>query len=317
MQLAAARQKRMPASGSVLLGIRNIYIFPTSNGWIFLGTMVLLLLCAINYSSNLLHAMVFFFGGLFFVCLTQTYRSLWGLRLEPGPQPQNAFAGGDISYSFTVQNDSGEYKHGITAELRLGNKNKTGCEPQSLPNNSNSTISITVPATQRGWMMLDSISFGSVYPLGLFRAWTIWHIGQRALVYPAAVGSKPLPPSENLADEEEGGARTRGYDQFEGLKPYYPGAPLRDIHWKKSMQEDIFIRDFSGYDSRIWMLNLSQASSINQVEAKLSQLCMWVMMLQAEKQRYGLVLPGKHIKPGSGEEHNLNCLSALALQQTT
>ncbi len=317
---AAARPKQTSLPGGTLLGLRNIYIFPTGSGWIFLGTMFLLLLCAINYNSNLLHAMVFFFSGLFFVSLMQAYRTIWGLRLEPGPPPQNTFVGEDINYFFTVRNDSSEYKHDISAEMRLDGTKKVkvaSCEPRSLPNDSSNTISIAVPATQRGWMTLGSIKLGTIYPLGLFQAWTIWHIKQRTLVYPAVAGTKPLPHSENLSDEEEGGARTRGYDQFEGLKPYYPGAPLRDIHWKKSMQEDIFIRDFSGYDSQVWMLNLNHTSGINDMEEKLSQLCMWIMMLQAENQRYGLVLPGKHIKPGSGGEHDRSCLAALALQEVT
>ena len=300
----------------VLLGLRNIYIFPTGNGWTFIIAMFLLLLCAINYSNNLLHGLVFFFGGLFLVCLQHTYRSLWGLRLAPGPPPDSAFAGADLTFSIVVRNSRPEQRHGVTVEMRCDSfaGGKAGSGPRSISGDGSTTINVAAPTTRRGWLSPEKVRISSVYPLGLFRAWSNPPFNERVLVYPRAAGNKPLPQAAiDQQDEPEQGARTLGHDEYEGLKPYYPGAPLRDIHWKKSLQDDIFVHDFSGYDSRIWMLELGQVASIEDEEERISQLCMWIMILRDKRQPYGLALPGARVKPGVGPAHDAKCLAALAV----
>ena len=322
---ATTTADRVLKPGSVVLGLRNIYIFPTSNGCIFVVAMFLLLLCAINYSSNLLHGMVFFFGGLFLVCLLHTYRSLWGLVLEPGPAPESTFVGSDLVFSLVVHNDRPEQRHGLAAKLYYsyqgdsedGKRREAACKARSIPGAGSATINVTVAATRRGWIFASRITLDSVYPLGLFRAWTNWKVDERALVYPVARGNKPLPPaSKELEAEPEHGARTIGRDEYEGLKPYFPGAPLRDIHWKKSTQDEVFVHDFSGYDSRIWMFDLKQTAGIEDYEEKISQLCMWIMILREKNQIYGLVLPDTRIEPGTGLQHDHKCFTALALTTT-
>ena len=48
-------------------------------------------------------------------------------------------------------------------------------------------------------------------------------------------------------------------------------------------------------------------------EHKLSRLCAWVLMADKQQLDYGLRLPLREIKPGSGEAHKRQCLEALAL----
>ena len=318
MNPAAATMRDGMSAGDdgILLGLRNIYIFPTGNGWTFIIAMFLLLLCAINYSNNLLHGLVFFFGGLFLVCLQHTYRSLWGLRIALGPSPDSAFAGSDLTFSIVVRNNSPEQRHGIMISLhnhRSADSQGSG-GPCSISGDGSTTITVVMPTTQRGWVYMDKVRISSVYPLGLFRAWSNLQTKESVMVYPKAAGNKPLPQAAvDHQDDPEQGARTLGHDEYEGLKPYYPGAPLRDIHWKKSLQDDVFVHDFSGYDSRVWMLELGQVASIEDEEEKISQLCMWIMILRDKRQPYGLTLPGTRIGPGVGPGHDAECLAALAL----
>jgi uncharacterized protein (DUF58 family) len=48
------------------------------------------------------------------------------------------------------------------------------------------------------------------------------------------------------------------------------------------------------------------------VEARLSQLCLWVLESDAAQRTYGLRLPGKEIAPSGGAAHRFACLRALA-----
>jgi uncharacterized protein (DUF58 family) len=47
-------------------------------------------------------------------------------------------------------------------------------------------------------------------------------------------------------------------------------------------------------------------------EARISQLCLWVLQAEQKQRRYGLNIPGTQIAVGTGEAHQRQCLEALA-----
>jgi uncharacterized protein (DUF58 family) len=49
------------------------------------------------------------------------------------------------------------------------------------------------------------------------------------------------------------------------------------------------------------------------IEARLEQLCRWIVEADARGERYGLALPGKRIAPAQGVAQRERCLTALAL----
>jgi uncharacterized protein (DUF58 family) len=48
------------------------------------------------------------------------------------------------------------------------------------------------------------------------------------------------------------------------------------------------------------------------LEARLSQLCLWVLESDSAQRPYGLRLPGQEIAPSGGAAHRFACLRALA-----
>jgi uncharacterized protein (DUF58 family) len=72
------------------------------------------------------------------------------------------------------------------------------------------------------------------FPLGTFRVWTVWRPAAQVLVYPAPeLHPPPLPPGE----PRSGGAaraRLQNSGEFEGVRAYRRGDPLKLVVWKKA-----------------------------------------------------------------------------------
>jgi uncharacterized protein (DUF58 family) len=100
--------------------------------------------------------------------------------------------------------------------------------------------------------------------------------------------------------------------EFDGVRPYRRGDPLKLVVWKKAAKADELISRDSQQAQRyeLW-LDYAQTGH-GDPEHKLSRLAAWVLRAERLGQDYGLRLPGRQIAPGSGEAHKRHCLEALA-----
>jgi hypothetical protein len=78
-------QARLPLTDTWQLGQRNIYILPTRAGFTFAGTLLVMLLAAINYQLNLGYALTFLLAGAGLVSMHVTHGNLRGLTLHLRP----------------------------------------------------------------------------------------------------------------------------------------------------------------------------------------------------------------------------------------
>src|SRR5688572_13396539 len=65
-----------PERGAILLGHRRVYIVPSRVGWMFGGTVAILLLGSINYALALGFALTFLLAGLGLAGMVHTARHL-------------------------------------------------------------------------------------------------------------------------------------------------------------------------------------------------------------------------------------------------
>jgi uncharacterized protein (DUF58 family) len=98
------------------------------------------------------------------------------------------------------------------------------------------------------------------------------------------------------------------------MRAYVPGDPVRAIAWKTLAREQpLMVKRFHGTASaRVW-LSWSALATLDQPEARLSQLTAWVLAASREGYAYGLELPGTRIDYGQGAAQREACLRALAL----
>lgn len=295
---------RYPAQRSVTLTQNRIFILPTMAGMAYLVVVLLILLLAVNYQNNLAYAVCFTLLSLFVTAILHTYANLSGLKIN-ALSTEPTFAN-DIAY-FRYQLHSARAMY----QLNLGFNNNAQI---SVDLEKNVAHSIEVPylCSKRGWQRAELFRIGSLYPLGLFRAWSWLRFDQTALVYPKSIEGGQLDSFVGR-DSRDNVTAAKGDDEFEALTPYYPGAAKNSIAWKAYAKGyGLQVKSYQGSASDELWLDWSAWPELS-VEQRLSCMCYWSIQLTQSQAQYGLRLPNVTLEPSTGEKHNIKVLKQLAL----
>ena len=169
-----------------------------------------------------------------------------------------------------------------------------------------------IETRHRGYLNPGRLKIASCYPLGMFRAWSYLDPGRNCIVYPRPAGSPQLPAATEYAAELQLGKNT-GTDDFTGFKPYRHGDSIRNIDWKAFAKEQpLQVKRFSGSGTSRLILSWDHCGSLSDIERRLSQLCLWVLIAERDGYQYGLDIPGTFIDLGNGDDHLYRCLAGLA-----
>ena len=310
-RLRAWFENRLPRSDNWTLTQRNLYILPTKAGWGFCLTLVVMLLASINYQLNLGYALTFLLGGAALVSMHQTHGNLRRLMLRV-KAPAPVFAGDAATVEIVLDNP-GHERHGVGMGLYAARRaGMTFCD---VPAMGSSALRLRFTPDRRGRHPLPTLLVETHFPLGLFRAWTVWRPAAEVLVYPAPEQpAQPLPPSLPSGSGEQQ-ARSGAGGEFEGVRAYRRGDPLRQLAWKKVARTgEMVSRDTSASASQALLLDFGAAGGAAG-EARLSRLAAWVLAADRAGLGYGLRLPGLDLAPATGETHRRSALQALALWQ--
>jgi uncharacterized protein (DUF58 family) len=171
---------------------------------------------------------------------------------------------------------------------------------------------LTIAAARRGPVPLTRYEVSTRHPLGLFRAWAVIHPDYRAIAWPHPAPRGRSPPA---VETDTGGAqdRARGDEDFVGLKPFQFGDPLHRIAWKSYARGNgLHAKQFAGTDVTSYVFDWDSLAGLA-AEARLSQMCRWVIDAHDRGEAYGIRLPGTTIAPNVGRAHREHCLTALAV----
>ena len=304
------------ASAGFLLRFRRIYILPTRQGMGFAAAVSVMLLGAINYDNALGYVLSFMLVGAGLVSMLHAVRNLAGLRMAHGDHAP-VFAGDMARFVLRVDNRGERQRFGLLARLATGQSRDREHDPVvhfGLAADDVERVELPAIASRRGWYSPGHVVIATRFPFGLFRAWSRIHMRLRCLVYPRPTGEQ-APPEYQPEDAGEQGTRGKGEEEFSGLRDYQQGDSARRVHWKAvARDQGVPVKVFSGAASGVTVLRWQDVTGGN-TEARLSQLCRWVLDSHAQSLRYGLCLPGVDIPAGSGEAHRRRCLEALALYE--
>jgi uncharacterized protein (DUF58 family) len=255
--------------------------------------------------------------------MLHSYRNIAKIELI-GTSAKPVFCGQDSHFSLLLKNQSHHPHYHIDISSRqktlqtwnplrrLGGyqypQRLTQLKPQQTVQ-----FSYALPSAKRGKHILGRVRIASQFPLGLFSTWTYFHTDCAAIIYPKPIGELPLP-SASEQGQKLNPNQQKGMDDFAGFQRYRIGDPIHAIAWKAMARDDVLrIKQFSNLQGGQLMLNWQDVTQIKNIEARLSQLCKWLVQAEATGISYGLSLPNNTIFIGHGEAHRQRCLTALAL----
>lgn len=296
--------RRIPPVREITLNQRRIFIFLSRQGAMAGLVLVALFIGGINYANNLLLGLSFFLGALFVIVIHHTYANLSGLRIA-AVSARPAFAGEDSGFILRLDDVRQRDHESLLIEW----------EGTVLPVSwVNGVIEVTVPlpTRKRGWFRPSRLRLSSTYPLGFLRAWTWLDMDMAAIVYPHPEVSELMPTGPGKDGEGEK-QRSRGHDDFEGLKTFTPGDPIAHVSWKHLARgQGLLTKTYASEEVGSDILDWNALQGVG-IESRLSRLAWWVLTLSHQNRAYGLRLPGTEIGVGNGLEHRDECLRALAL----
>ncbi|MDB5844609.1 MAG: hypothetical protein JWP79_1919 [Polaromonas sp.] len=322
-------EARLPLADSVTLTQRTVYILPTRPGLMLFLTLAVLLVASINYQLNLGYLLTFLLAGTALAGMHVCHGTLRGLAMNL-IAPHAHYAGAITVFDIKLTNARRSVRHGIGLSL---------LDPQAVdgqagagrrlawtdvPAQGSSLVQVAFTPQRRGLQRLPTLTAETRFPLGTFRVWTVWRPAAQVMVYPAPEASPPpLPPGEPRAQGAGEAARAPSSGEFDGVRGYRRGDPLKNVLWKKAAKAGeqggqyggegagLVVRDARQAQRHDLWLDIRQAGPPD-LERQLSRLCAWVLQADGLGLRYGLRLPARDILPASGEAHKRHCLEALA-----
>lgn len=310
-RFAAWIERRLLATPVLRLSHREIFIFPSRGGWLFICVGFLILVGASNYQNNLGLVLAFWLGSLGVLAKFMSFRNVLGVRLRAG-DPSPTFVGETLRFPIWLDDPDGRAHSAISVGLTSASDEAWDVPPQGAV-----CAELLVPAQQRGWQDMPRFCLQSLAPFGWLRVWSWPKLSARALVYPA-----PLAPPWPLQPQGEGDGKhaqpVSGSEDFAGHRGWRQGDSLRQVDWKAYARErGLHLRLFVAPSGDEWWFRLRDLPAADR-ETQLSWLCFLLLEAERKGQRYGLELGAgtagaEKFSPDQGDMHLHRCLKALAL----
>lgn len=304
---------RLPLTDTWTLNQGNIYILPTKAGVVFALTLFIMLLASINYQLNLGYVLTFLLAGSGIVSMHVTHGSLRGLTLHL--RPTTPVYAGDAALLDVVLTNKGGARHGLAVyfhEPTAQGQRVVWCD---VPAQGQEVVRVSLVPERRGWHPVPTLVVETHFPLGLFRAWTLWRPAAKLLAYPTPeTPPPPLPRVEPTPGERPLPHAPKG-SELDGVRPWQRGDSMRQVAWKKVARTgEMVSRDTAASGSRQLKLDwAASASRGSDVEQRLSRLTAWVQGAERAGLSYALSMPGFQQSPGHGDAHRRAALEQLAL----
>ena len=298
--------KRMPAVPELQLNHKNIFIFPSGAGWLFLLIGGLILIGGANYQNNVALALAFWLGSLAMVGVFISFRNVMGLRLR-AKDAMPVFVGEPARFPVWLDDPDGRAHQLLAIGLSRADLREFDLDAQAQ-----TMQELSVETERRGLMTMPRFLLQSVAPFGWMRVWTWPFLAAQCVVYPA-----PIKPP--FAFEQLGGSdgkkvfQQEGADDFFGHRRWRSGDPLRQVDWKIYAKErGLMVREFATPATDEWWFRLQDLPAAG-LDIQLGWLSHMLLSAEHQGQRYGLDLGSEKFAPNQGDLHLHRCLKALAL----
>lgn len=301
--------RQVPPARRTRLTRNNVFIFPTRQGLMFGVVVSLLLIAAINYENSLIYLLAFLMGGMFLICILETFRNLAGLTVEVG-RAQSNHAGAHVQIELRL--DSAPTRRHMGLFMGWPGETQVVLDLDE----PNTRVRLGVRAPQRGRFRPPRLLIETFFPLGLLRAWCWIDLDCEVIVYPRPEFA-PLPLLGGASDAPLGYQIDRAASEFHGLREYRSPDPVRGIAWRRyAATGQLLTKEFaSGVGAQELWLDWARLDGMAP-EARLSHITGWVLTAVREQRAFGLRIPGLVLPLAVGDGQRSAALNALALWGT-
>ncbi len=287
----------------------QVYIIPTRFGAIFLCSIVFILFVGAIYSNNLVNLLSFFLASITIVSMVQTHDNLKGVKLKM-IRASSGFAESYITVETTLENPTKSTRFNL--EVRLPELEFYEEIEESVPISAfaRNRFQSVYRTRGRGVYKIMKARISSIYPLGLFYAWTYVDTETQYFVYPKTSGKQSLP-QDSVEGETSRFSNAHGED-FSGHRNFQKADSPSRIDWKAFARgRGILIKEFKSGASKSLLLDY-QSCPQDQSEAKLEQLSQWIEICRKKEIPFALQLPDQYLATGMGVRHVKKSLEELA-----
>jgi len=259
-----------------------------------------------SQSNGAAYLLCFVLTGLAVVSLVHAWANLHGLAYSAA-SIRPVFAGENLLVPLIAAGRKGRTHFGVF----LGAPGAKPVGPVTISSLAPSRLEVPCPAGKRGHFRSVPLEVTSEYPLGFLTARQRVTLEQDYYVYPAPLGSIPLPRILAPTRQPREGTRHEG-DDFGGVRMWLPGESQRHIDWKAAARNDTLLtKQWTGEVDDILRFDWSTLAGLD-LEARLSQLSKWILIAERGFESYELRLPGRTFPAARGDKHFHECLRALA-----
>ena len=289
---------------------QKIYILPTRFGGVFIIGAVVMILIGAGYQNNLVNLLAYFMLSLVFISMIQTQNNLKDISVA-ALETEGGFAGRDFLVTTVIANKAREPRFNLESGLKRQTPMTVYENVHPLLPHSNLKLRTSFAARTRGRHHISQVKISSMFPLGLFRAWTWYAIENDVFIYPEPKGHLPLP-SRGVADDIGTVAHFDHGDDFHGHRKYQITDSAGHIDWKAHARgRSLLVKEFKDGSPQAALFDWHSLNGL-EVEARLSQLSQWIEEARRAQIPFALRLPNRTFPPGYGASHAVQCLEALA-----
>lgn len=306
--------RRSPRQDSVSLGLRNVYIFSSRVGGLFVLLLIATFITGINYGNNLVLGLCFYLFGIWLISVFYTFVQISGLDIRL--VETELVEAKSVGY-VTLELSSRSAKPSRQVVLRFDGWTKTeNTKSQVIVPAVSGSMLVKVPvyASNRGVMTLPRLTISSRYPLGVMRAWSYVYLASPMYVYPKPISFDWQSIRQMVdSDGDEQSAMSRaGQDDFDMLDEYEQGESLSRVSWAHTARGmGMLTKHFSDTGGREWCLRYEDMPSAMH-ESKLGELSHAVQSMSGLGVPFMLILPSGHGDIGVGDDFVRQCLLRLA-----
>ena len=301
---------RHPRTAVCKTGMRSIYILPSRSGMAMLFFLGFIFLLAVNYQNALIFGLFFWVISLAILNLHYTHHNIAGLTIRCVAS-RNGVDGGAVEFDIDVSRTNRRSRHAIVVSVEGGSV----AQETHLDGVSSQQVTLSVPVSSRGYVVIPHITLRSVYPLGIARAWSYAHLAVYSIAYPKPVDAGIPAQIQDAIETGEAVHSVAGVSDFESLRAYVPGDRLSRVHWPAStragtLQVKQFV-DPVAHDEWVRWDDYKMLST----EPRLQHMAFVIEQMEAACLSYGIDLPGARLQPALGAAHYHRCCEALATCQ--